>query len=431
MNKKKYFHAINIIQENCNGCSNCVRICPSEAIRLRNSKIIIDETRCIDCGKCIQVCPSMALTPISDKLKEIENFDYNIAIISAPFAGQFPHEIGFQRAKNTLFELGFDEVADEAEVSEVIAKMIREYIQKNPKKRPVISSDCPVVVRLIQLRFPSLLPNILHLEAPMSVITKYYRDKIIREKKIDPSLVGIFLIVPCIAQVTAVHQPEGSYKRFQDGAISMNEIFNKIVALNIDIEPEENEIDFASRGHTWAISGLEAEDVNNGEIKTLAVSGINNVVEVLSRMENHQLENYDYIVLGSCTNGCVGGVLNPENPFIATSRIKRLMKNRNQVKIEALKTTNNLDEDYFLKLFRNGLFDVPNLEPRSIMELDKNIRRAITKMKKMQEITDLLPGLNCCACGSPTCQALAEDIVQGKATLDDCLIRIRQEKQKN
>ncbi|MHC1715887.1 MAG: (Fe-S)-binding protein [Acidaminococcaceae bacterium] len=33
----------------------------------------------------------------------------------------------------------------------------------------------------------------------------------------------------------------------------------------------------------------------------------------------------------------------------------------------------------------------------------------------MEEVLSSLPGLDCGACGAPTCQCLAEDIVQGKA----------------
>jgi len=37
-----------------------------------------------------------------------------------------------------------------------------------------------------------------------------------------------------------------------------------------------------------------------------------------------------------------------------------------------------------------------------------------------------LPGLDCGSCGSPTCRALAEDIVQGTASETDCVFRLRE-----
>jgi len=76
-------------------------------------------------------------------------------------------------------------------------------------------------------------------------------------------------------------------------------------------------------------------------------------------------------------------------------------------------------------LYKAGEFAVAPLSPRPIMELDKDIKTAIVKMKQLNEILTTLPGLNCCACGSPSCYALAEDIVQGKATIDDCLVLLK------
>jgi hypothetical protein len=175
------------------------------------------------------------------------------------------------------------------------------------------------------------------------------------------------------------------------------------------------------KGHSWAISGMEADDVGNDEFKTLSVHGIKNVTAILHKIEDHQIEQFDYVVLRSCTNGCVGGDLNIENPFVATSRIKKFINDEKD---------SDLDKEYFFKLYKKGWFDVLPLEPRSIMELDSNIKEAIKKMKAIQKIENILPGLDCCACGSPSCAALAEDIVQGNASVEDCLVLLRRKTQK-
>ena len=47
------------------------------------------------------------------------------------------------------------------------------------------------------------------------------------------------------------------------------------------------------------------------------------------------------------------------------------------------------------------------------------------KMKKMDKIELTFPGLDCGACGAPTCRALAEDIVSGSGHVTDCLFVIR------
>lgn len=380
---------------------------------MRDRKAYIDPYRCVDCGNCVSVCEFHAIIPASDPLDIIRNYKYSLAIISSSFFGQFSEDVSYAHAKQAVLQLGFNEVAEEASVTNFMIKMIREYIRENREKRPILSSNCPAVVRLIQVKFPSLLPNLFHQEAPMSILTRFMRDKICREQNLSDEQVGIFLIVPCVAHVTAVHQPEGAYKHLQDGAFSTGMIYGKVREIIKDVQNHPIPIDTYPHGLTWALSGVQAELVDADDIRALSVNGVENVMDILSRVEDHYLDQYDYIVLRSCTNGCVGGCLNVENPFVAMSRIKKMIKEGDSV---------DGDISEMEKLYREGEFKVNPLAPRPIMELDKDIKKAIQKMKKINEFLTMLPGLNCSACGSPTCYALAEDIVLGKATLDDCVV---------
>jgi len=414
--EKKYFHAIQILEDNCTGCTACVRVCPTEAIRVRDRKASIDPTRCIDCGNCVTACQFHAIIPRSDPLDIINKFKYKVAVLSAAYFGQFTEDISYPVAKAAILELGFDEVAEEAVITDFMVRMIREYIRSNRDKRPILSSHCPAVVRLIQVKYPSLLPSLFHQEAPMSILTRYLRDQITQEKGIADEDLGIFLIVPCVAHVTAVHQPEGAYKHLQDGAFSIGMIYGKVREHIKDLQNNPPDIDTYPKGLTWALSGVQAELVDCEDIRTLSVNGIENVMEILSRVEDHYLDQYDYIVMRSCTNGCVGGCLNVENPFVAMSRIKKMIKD-GEARL--------IDLQGMEKLYEDGEFDVAPLAPRPIMELDKDIKNAIKKMKRINEFLTMLPGLNCSACGSPTCYALAEDIVQGKASIEDCVVLLK------
>ena len=42
-------------------------------------------------------------------------------------------------------------------------------------------------------------------------------------------------------------------------------------------------------------------------------------------------------------------------------------------------------------------------------------------LAKAEELCEKFPGLDCGSCGAPTCKALAEDIVRGKAREHDCI----------
>lgn len=418
--EKKYFHALHILEDNCTGCTSCVRVCPTEAIRVRDRKAQIDPLRCVDCGNCIEACTFHAIIPRSDPLDVINNFKYKVAILSTSYFGQFTEDVSYEVAKQALYELGFDDVQEEAMVTQFQVDMIRDYIRANRDMRPILSSNCPTVVRLIQLKYPSLLPNLFQLEAPMSILTRYLRESIKQEKGLKENDIGIFLIVPCVAHVTAVHQPEGAYKHLQDGAFSIGMIYGKVREHIKRLQNNPPDIETFPKGLMWALSGVQADLVDCEDIRALSVNGIANVMEILSRVEDHYLDQYDFIVLRSCTNGCVGGCLNVENPFVAMSRIKKMIKDGEDKKI---------DVQDLVDLYHEGEFDVAPLSSRPILELDKDIKKAIVKMKKLNEILTSLPGLNCCACGSPSCYALAEDIVQGKATIEDCIVLLRRHSQ--
>ncbi len=414
--KKEYYHSVYLETDKCVGCTKCVRICPTEAIRVREGKAKIDSTRCIDCGECINTCPVNAIRIISDSLDELKKYKYKLAIISASYAGQFAEDIGLEKALKALFHLGFDDIAEQAMITDITADIIRDYIRTHPKIRPILSSNCPAIVRLVQVRFPSLLSNLLHIESPISMLAKYYRDNITIEEKLKPEEIGIFLIVPSASQVTAVHQPEGTYKHLHDGAIAISDIYCKVMDIQKDLDKDNRKINSYANGLSWAVAGQEAQEIAADDIRTLAISGIHNVIDILSNIESHRLDQYDYIELRSCSQGCVGGSLNVENPFVAENRILNMVRSSKKL---------DIDNNYFFKLYREGYFDVIPLEPRSIMELDKDIKKAIGLMKKVKETLNKLPGLDCGVCGSPTCKALAEDIAKGNATLEDCIIRTR------
>ena len=86
---KEYFHSVHLDKEKCRGCTNCIKRCPTEAIRVRKSKAQITNERCIDCGECLRVCPYHAKTAISDSLDMMNNFKYKVVLPAPSLYGQF------------------------------------------------------------------------------------------------------------------------------------------------------------------------------------------------------------------------------------------------------------------------------------------------------------------------------------------------------
>ena len=52
---------IAVYPKKCIRCSNCIKVCPVNAIKLNENSVEIDRSKCIRCGKCTQVCSSTAL----------------------------------------------------------------------------------------------------------------------------------------------------------------------------------------------------------------------------------------------------------------------------------------------------------------------------------------------------------------------------------
>jgi CO dehydrogenase/acetyl-CoA synthase gamma subunit (corrinoid Fe-S protein) len=70
------------------------------------------------------------------------------------------------------------------------------------------------------------------------------------------------------------------------------------------------------------------------------------------------------------------------------------------------------------------------LEYEPIYELVGDRAKAMEKYARIEKLKNELPGLDCGSCGAPSCRALAEDIVLGSASEDDCIFRFREKVQK-
>jgi CO dehydrogenase/acetyl-CoA synthase gamma subunit (corrinoid Fe-S protein) len=60
------------------------------------------------------------------------------------------------------------------------------------------------------------------------------------------------------------------------------------------------------------------------------------------------------------------------------------------------------------------------------MRLDEDLKVAMEKLRRIDEVVKKFPGIDCGSCGCPNCLALAEDIVQGHATENHCLYILKE-----
>ena len=413
--EERYFHSVSLDADKCRGCTNCLKRCPTEAIRIRNNKAVIIAANCIDCGECIRVCPHHAKVAMTDPLSIIDGFEYRIALPAPALYTQFPQIHKSDKIIASLYKLGFDEVFEVARAAEVISYAISRTLINEDRPRPVISSACPAVLRLIQQKYPSLLDNVIDVISPMEAAARIAKEEFSKAHNVPVEKIGAFFISPCAAKLSDVRSPLGIDKSAVDGVIAIRDVYPQLQAhLKEEFSPLE--IERASTvGVRWAVPSGEAEAV--GMRHTLCVDGIDNVKHALEQIEDSRFDRLDYVELLACSNGCLGGPLTVENGYVAKSRLNAILRHTPAKMVQR----SEIFEDAATR-FRT----TEEIEPNNAQQLTGTMMERILKAARIDEIEQSLPGLDCGSCGSPTCRALARDIVGGFATEMNCIFKLNE-----
>ncbi|MBR6647440.1 MAG: 4Fe-4S binding protein, partial [Clostridia bacterium] len=200
----KYYHSVTLNVDRCKGCTNCIKKCPTMAIRVQGGRAKIIKDRCIDCGECIRVCPYHAKKAVTDTFSIMDNFEYKVALIAPAFYGQFSKTTEPDRILTALLKLGFDDTFDVAIGAQAVTEKTKELIAEGKLQKPAISSACPAVMRLIAVRFPELLKNLVPLRSPMEISAQAAKKITAEKTGLSPEKIGVFFISPCAAKVTSV-----------------------------------------------------------------------------------------------------------------------------------------------------------------------------------------------------------------------------------
>lgn len=410
---ERFVHSVTLEPDKCVGCTNCIKHCPTQAIRVRDGKATIISERCIDCGECIRICPHHAKKARHDSLSMLSDFRYTVALPAPALYGQFHNLDDIDVVLTGLKELGFDEIFEVSRGAEIVSEATRKILESGEIPKPVISSACPAVVRLIQVRFPDLCDHVLPMKAPMEVAAALARQRVMARTGLAPEDIGIFFISPCPAKVTDAHYPIGMPRSHVDGVLAISDIYPALISKMNKLEHIEPLSHSGLIGVSWSFIGGEAAGTLNEN--HLSADGIGNVIHVLEDLEDEKFAELDFIELNACAGGCVGGVFTAENGYVARARVKHLRK-------YLPVSCNHADEAGELSALR---WSEP-LQENPALRLAGNVTDAMRLMQEADVIFERLPKLDCGSCGAPTCRALAEDIVRGLAREDDCIFRMRE-----
>ena len=440
----KKLHSVSLIGDLCVGCTNCIKGCPTQAIRVRGGKATIYDIRCIDCAQCIRICPYHAKIAVTDTLEErltAASGKVKVAIVNPALFTQFENNVSRIDVLKAVRQLGFDYVFDEsigyAGYVSAARQMIsekQEALKDSPDDEvsevfPMISTTCPVVVRLIQMKYRALISHLVTLDSPMELTAQHAIDYLCLKLQIPRTLIYICYISPCPAKVTAVINPLWKKKSLISTCVGIHDVYPQLRSLldkvtNHDtLTHEEERAIRISEPIGLRCAAIGGETASMGIENYLMVDGIENIIDILEEIDRDNIKKIAYVEATCCFGGCIGGPLTIMNRFTASAKLR------------------DHAHDFFLEkeLFPNQIVHEDDIIPQvwelplpenHAMRLSENIGEAMTKYEQIDEILATLPQLDCGACGAPSCAAMAEDIVQGRASINNCIIRAKRKKLK-
>lgn len=433
MKRSHFHHALKVVEEKCFGCTHCMLTCPTEAIRVYGGKAHVDPDRCIDCGNCMSVCPADAIVIEQDDFEKIYNYAYRVAVLPSVMIGQFPDTVQEGQILSVLTGMGFNQVWEAESGIDLLKELSGDFanVSTYAEEKPLISSFCPAIVRLIQVRFPSLTGHLNLIKPPLDILATYLRNKL-EADGISPRDIGIFYVTPCAAKIAAIKEPVGEKRSSFEGVINMDFLYNLV---NRDMVKQKKLKSCAlpatraisPRAVLWSLTGGESAALPG---RTLAVDGIHHVMEFLEKLENDEISGIDFLELRACDEGCAGGILGSGNRFLTAERLRHRAKQLNEpapVQGPAITPAPASPMSPDLAASLRSSIKLDQIEPRSIMKLDDDVAKAMAKMDLMEEVLAELPGVDCGLCGSPGCEALAADIARGRADRQQCIFLQRRQ----
>lgn len=415
MSDLPFHHSLHVIEEQCKGCTHCMKRCPTSAIRISGGKARIYSDLCIDCGQCMAVCPNDAIEVEQDSFEQLKGFTYRVGIVPSVFFAQFPDTFSEQQICSALYESGFTHLYLSETGVDILDKIGAPEMEH---ELPLISNFCPSVQRLIQIRFPLLLDNMSRVRPPAQMVALFARA----ELGAQTDSLGIFYLTPCAAKIAQIKTEGSEDNSLFQGVINFDTAYNRVRTF---LEKHKHQ---KSVGKPDALSfpvctrkasqwSMVKGQSNNRSGRNLSVDEVHNVIEFLDQMEQEVENNLEFLELDACAEGCPGGILTVRNRFLTSERLRHWsMTLPKELPPSLIKRIT--DQSDFLA--KNLYLEAP--QAKGAMKLDQDIGKALYKLEKVQQILAVLPGIDCGLCGSPTCRALAQDIAKSEASIRQCVV---------
>ncbi|MBN2494134.1 MAG: ATP-binding protein [Deltaproteobacteria bacterium] len=425
--------ALEIRAGRCKQCMRCLHACPTGALRVRPTGPRVLEHLCIDCAACIEACPSGALA--LEAAGEEARADRLIA--PAALLAQFPG-LGAGQVIEALGELGYGQVL----VLEPWERALREAVAEMAAgaQRTIICPTCPAAVRLIELRFPSLLPQLAPFDSPVeaaascqaepfdlavccpaqrSAAERRGTETLARMRPVDDlqrALLPLLAKLPAGGAAERRCDETAPHARPADGGPQTTPAHRGAAERRCDeTAPHTRPADGGPQTTPAHLGPAErrcdetaphTRPADGGPLTTpaarpgwLEVTGMRHAIAVLEQLEDGLLGPFEVVEPLLCDLGCAGSPLFRQDAHLGAQGPE----------------------------LAGGLIDesaqASPCAPRKALpglRLDADMAAAVDKLGRIDELARRLPGRDCAMCGAPSCALLAEDVVLGREDTGAC-----------
>ena len=287
----------------CRNCYKCVRNCPVKAIRVINHQAQILEDQCILCEKCTLVCPQNAKEELN-MIPRVHDFIQSGGQVIASLHPAYVAEFGtdsLPALTEALKKLGLSDAFDAAAGAYLVKTAYENLVEERAQVTPTISSNCPVIVQLVQKRYPDLVPYLAPVLSVMQAHARY-----LKEQYPDARILSVS---PCISGLAQMREADN----YVDYVITFSELQEWLTAVQVQVAAPSNASPDADRdirlSRIMAMSGGFTMAMHPSvHQRYLPACGIDSCKQILNEfMADPDSYSNCFLELNACPNGCIGG----------------------------------------------------------------------------------------------------------------------------
>lgn len=318
----------------------------------------LNDVNCTFCGQCIEVCPTGALREkdstqiVWDKINDKNTY---VIVQTAPsvrvaLGEEFGMPIGTNvegKMVNALKQMGFDKVFDTNTGADfTIVEEGTEFIKRlqNNDNLPMITSCCPGWVKYIEMNYPENIGHLSSCKSPHEMFGALLKTYYAKKEEIDPSKMFVVSVMPCIAKKYERQREE--MKQEVDAVITTRELARMIKQAKIDfVNLEDAKFDdpmgeatgaAAIFGVTGGVmeaalrsvseivtgkpldkiafeqvrgeSGIKRAEIEIGDkkVKVAVAHGLANAQTIMEEIKSSKAD-YQFVEIMACPGGCITG----------------------------------------------------------------------------------------------------------------------------